>query len=38
MTSNQLTIMIVENIPVEKEPEVPTNPDISKEQVTSKKG
>ena len=38
MTLNQLTIVIVEKSPVEEESEVPTIPDIPKEQVTSEKG
>ena len=38
MALNQLTIVIVEKIPVEEESEVPTIPDIPKEQVTSEKG
>ena len=38
LSSNQLTILIVEKIPVDKETEVPTNPDIPEEQVTLEKG
>ena len=34
-TSNQLTTVIVEKIPLEEEPEVPTNYEIPEEQVTS---
>ena len=37
LTSNQITIMIVEKSPVEKEPGMPTNPDIHEEKVTSYK-
>ena len=38
MTSNQLIVVIVEKIPVEKEPEVPINPEIPEEQVTLENG
>ena len=38
LNSNQLTIVIVDEIPLNKEPEVPTNPDIPEEQVTLEKG
>ena len=38
MNLNQLTIVIVEKIPVEDEPEVPTIPEIPEEQVTLEKG
>ena len=38
MSSNQLTIVIVENIPEEKEPEVSAIPEIPGEQVESEKG
>ena len=38
MSPNQLTIVIVEKILVEKEPEVPTIPDITEKQVTLEKG
>ena len=38
MTSNQLTIIIVEKIPVEQEPKVPKTPYITEDQVTSEKG
>ena len=38
MNSNQLTIVIVENILVEKEPKVLTNHEIPEEQVTLEKG
>ena len=38
MSLNQLTIVIVEKIPEEKEPEVFMNPEIPEEQVESKKG
>ena len=38
MSSNQLTIVIVENIPEEKEPEVFEIPDIPEEQVELEKG
>ena len=37
LTSNQLTTVIVENIPMKKEYEVPTNPEIPEEEVTSEK-
>ena len=33
LSSNQLTIVILENIPEEKEPKVFTNPEIPEEQV-----
>ena len=35
---NQLTIMIVEKIPVEEEPEVPTIPEIPEDKATSENG
>ena len=35
LISNRLTIVVVENIPVEKEPEVTTNTEIPEEKVTS---
>ena len=38
LSSNQLTIVILEKIPVEKEPEVPINHEIPEEQVTLDKG
>ena len=38
MFSNQLTIVIVEKIPEEKEPEVFKNPEIPEEQVKMEKG
>ena len=38
MSSNQLTIVIVEKIPEEKEPEVFATPDIPEEQVKLEKG
>ena len=38
LTLNQLTIMIVEKILAEKEPDVPKNPDIPEEQITLEKG
>ena len=38
LSTNQLTIVIVEKSPAEKEPEVPINPDIPEEQVTLEKG
>ena len=38
LTSNQLTVVIVEKIPVEKKPEVPTIPEIPDETVPSEKG
>ena len=37
ITLNQLTIVIVEKIPVEEEPEVTTITEINEEQVTSEK-
>ena len=37
LTSNELTILIVENIPVEEEPEVPMIIEIPEEQVTLEK-
>ena len=38
LTSDQLTIVIVEKIPMEEEPEVSTIPEIPEDQVTSEKG
>ena len=38
MTSNQLTVVIVENIPVEEGPKVPIIPDIPGDKVTLEKG
>ena len=38
MTSNKFTIVILENIPVEEEPDVPTIPEIPEEKVTLDKG
>ena len=38
LSSNQLTVMIVENIPVEEEPEVSTIPEIPEDQVRLEKG
>ena len=38
LTSNQLTIVIVEKSPVGEEPKVPTIPDIPEDKVTSDKG
>ena len=38
LSSNQLTIVILEKIPVEKEPKVPTIPEIPEDQVTLDKG
>ena len=38
LTSNQLTIVIVEKIPVVKEPDLPTNTEIPEEQVKLEKG
>ena len=38
LSSNQLTVRIVEKIPVEEEPEVSTIPEIPEEQVELEKG
>ena len=38
LSNNQLTVVIVEKIPVEEEPEVSTIPDILEEQVELEKG
>ena len=38
LSSNQLTVVIVEKIPEEKEPEVSEIPEIPKEQVELEKG
>ena len=38
MSSNQLTVVILEKIPVEEEPEVSTIPEIPEEQVELQKG
>ena len=38
LSSNQLTIVIVENIPEENETEVSTNPEIPEEKVKTEKG
>ena len=38
LSSNQLTVVIVENIPVEEEPEVYTIPEIPEEKVRLDKG
>ena len=38
MKLNQLTIIIVEKILVEEEPEVPTNPEVPEDKATSEKG
>ena len=38
LTSNQLTIVIVERIPVEKEPKVSTIPEIPDKKFPSEKG
>ena len=38
LSSNQLTVMIVENIPVEEEPKVYTIPEIPEDQVELEKG
>ena len=37
LTSNQITIIIVDKRPVEEEPKVPMIPEIPEEQVTSKR-
>ena len=38
LSSNQLTVVIVEKIPVEEEPEVSTIPEIPEDQVEKEKG
>ena len=38
LSSNQLTVVIVDNIPVEEEPEVSTIPEILEDQVELDKG
>ena len=38
LSSNQLTVVIVENIPVDEEPEVSTIPEIPEDQVELEKG
>ena len=38
ISSNQLTIVVVDKIPEENKPEVFTNPEISEEQVTLDQG
>ena len=38
MPYNKLTVVIVEKIPMEEEPKVPTIPEIPEDQFTSEKG
>ena len=38
LSSNQLTVVIMDNIPVEDEPEVSTIPEIPEDQVEEDKG
>ena len=38
LSSNKLTIVMVDKIPVKKEPKVPTNTEIPEEQLTLEKG
>ena len=38
MSQNQLTVVIVDKIPMEEEPLVSTNPDIPEDQVKKQKG
>ena len=38
ISSNQLTILIVDKIPEEKEPKVFTNPEIPEDQIKTDKG